>query len=439
VDAIALVVGTVVGAGIFRTPGAVAANAPSPGAMLGVWCLGGLVTLAGALCYAELGSAFPHPGGEYHYLTRAYGRRVGFLFAWARLTVIQTGSIALLAYVFGDYASRLWSLGPGSSSIYAALAVGVLTAFNLLGLRQGARAQNILTSVEVLGLLLIALAGWVGPTASPSAPPPELGGGSAWGMMLILVLLTFGGWNEVGYVSAELIDVRRNLVRVLVVSVALITALYLVVNLAMLKVLGLGGMAGSEAVAADLLKPVLGEPGARLLSVLVAISALTSANATILFGARSTSALGRDVQGFRALGRWSGERSTPAVALIVQGVIALVLVSLGFATRHGFQTMVEYTAPTFWVFFLLSGLSVFVLRRREPGALRPFRVPLYPFTPILFCASCAFLLYSSVAYTGIGAVVGLCVLAIGAGVRWALERSEARRAIRFPHSSRSTP
>jgi APA family basic amino acid/polyamine antiporter len=430
-DAVAITVGIVVGAGIFRTPSLVAANADSESTVLLVWLAGGAVSLVGALCYAELATAYPHAGGDYHYITRAYGKPLAFLFAWSRITVIQTGSVALLAFVCGDYASQLLRLGPHSASLYAALVVVALTALNILGVRQGARTQNWLTAVEVLSLILVIVAGLTLATSNVPAvatPPALQGGGAqggALGLALVFVLLTYGGWNEAAYVSAEVSGPRRNVARALLVSVGVITGLYMLANWAYLRGLGLAGVAGSEAVAADLMRRAAGERGAQFVSLLVAVSALTSANATVITGARASYAVGRDFRLFGLLGRWHGHANTPTNALLVQGGIALALVAAGTLARGGFATMVEYTAPVFWFFFLLTGLSLVVLRVREPGVARPFRVPLYPLTPLLFCAACAYMLQSSIAYTGAGALAGVAVLLAGVPVlllarRWQL-------------------
>jgi amino acid transporter len=429
IDTVALTVGVVLGAGIFKAPSLVAAQTGSGTDMLLAWLLGGAASLVGALCYAELASAWPHPGGDYHYLYRALGRGPAFLFAWARLTVIPTGSIALLAFVFGDYASQLLPLGPWSSSVYAAAVVVGLTAVNIAGLKQGTRAQNLLTALEVAGVGAIIVAGLLMAPAPAGAAPVATAApsGTAWGLAMVFVLLTYGGWNEVAYLSAEVRGSRRSLAWALMVSLGVVTALYLLVNWAYLRGLGHAGMAGSEAVAADLMKRALGNGGALAISVLIAISALTSANATVLTGARTHYAFGKDSVLFNGLGRWHARANTPTRALLVQGIITLALVLLGTATRQGFQTMVEYTAPVFWLFFLLTGVALVVLRVREPHAPRPFRVPLYPLTPLLFIGTCAYVLYSSLAYTGLGALAGLAVLGTGA-VLLAVEVVRTRRA-----------
>ncbi len=411
VDAVSLIVGLVIGAGIFKTPALVAANVGSATQVLLVWLLGGVISAIGALCFAELATAYPHPGGNYYYLMRAFGRNIPFLFAWARMMVIQTGSIALLAFVFGDYASQLFSIG--SSSVYAAVAIATLTGLNLLGVQQGKWAQNWLTAAKIIGLGLIVVIGLTWSSAAAPTVPREPASEASLGSAMIFVLLSYGGWNEAAYISAELHDVRRNMTRVLFWSIGIISGIYLLINWAYLQGLGLFGMRESEAVAADLMRQTIGGRGAVFISLIVALSALGAINATIFTGARTNYALGQDFSMFAFLGRWHPRANTPAQALLVQGAISLALVVLGTLTRKGFETMVDYTAPVFWFFFLLSGVSLLVLRRREPDVPRPFRVPLYPLTPLLFCFVCGYLLYSSLAYTGWGALVGVAVVAAG--------------------------
>jgi amino acid transporter len=422
----ALIVGTVIGAGIFRTPSLVAANAGTEQVALLAWLAGGAVSLVGALCYAELATAYPHTGGDYHYIRRAFGRRLAFLFAWARMSVIQTGSIALLAFIAGDYASNFAPLGVHSSAVYAALIVVLVTAVNVVGVRQGKFTQNVLTSAVLLGLLVVVVAGLLlGGRSAPAATAlPSTSGSPAFGLVMVFVLLTYGGWNEAAYVSAEVRNPRRNMARALVWSLLLVTAVYLLVNWAYVQRLGLAGMAQSRAVASDLMQQSIGEVGAAFVSLLIIVSALTSANAAVFTGARSAWALGRDVKPLAALGRWDRAARSPVNALCLQGAVAIALITLGALTRQGFETMVEYTAPVFWLFFLLTGLSLFVLRRRDPATPRPFPVPLYPLTPLVFCATSVYLLYSSLVYTGVGALFGLAVLAAGALVLALVRRND---------------
>jgi len=425
-DVIAIIIGLVIGAGIFRAPSVVAANIPTEGVLLAAWLLGGLVSLAGALCYAELASAYPHAGGEYHFLARAYHRRFAFLFAWARLTVLQTGSIALLAFVLGDYLSALYPLGEYGAALYAGLAVFALTALNLVGLRASTGVHRVTTSVILLGLLFVTVVGLLHTVPPWAVPAPSAPGASmAFGLAMIFVLLTYGGWNEVAYVSAELRDGGRSMARVLVTAIAAITLIYLLVNLAYVNVLGLEGMRGSSVVAADAMRLALGAPGAGVVTLLIVIAVLTSMNVTILTGARTNYALGNDFPLFGFLACWHDGRNAPTRALLVQGAIALLLVLVGALSRSGFETMVEYLSPVFWFFFLLTTVSLFVLRWRDHARPRPFRVPFYPLTPLLFTATCAYMLYSSLAYTGFGALLGVAVLAAGVPLIFFLNRKPA--------------
>ncbi len=410
IEAVAVIVGIVVGVGIFKTPSLVAANVSSGISFLSIWLLGGLISLLGALCYGELATAYPHPGGEYYYLTRSFGREIALLFAWARLSVMQTGSIALLAFVFGDYFSQLVPLGARADSITAALAVITLTGINALGIQPSKWIQNWLTAAKLVGLLFIFWTGLALTNASTAATSNPEG---SYGEAMIFVLLTYGGWSEAAYLSAEIQDVQRNMVRVLVSSIGALALVFLLVNFAYLKGLGLSAIADSEAVAADLMGQALGEVGVQFISLLVAVSALGAMQGTIFTGARTNYALGQDWKLFGWLGHWDERTQTPLNALLIQGAITLALIWLGTLTRSGFATMVEYTAPVFWFFLLLTTLSLFVLRTVEPEVARSFRVPLYPLTPLLFCATCVYMLQASLTYTGIGAMVGVGVLLTG--------------------------
>jgi amino acid transporter len=424
-DAIGIIVGIIIGAGIFKTPALIAANVDGTATLVLAWIAGGLISLIGALCYAELASTYPDAGGDYHFLSRAFGPRLSFLFAWGRLTVIQTGSIALLAFVLGDYASAVFPLGPYSTALYAAVGVAGLTVLHIGGVPRTVLTQNVLTAIEVLGVVLVIGVGLLSPSAPAAASTPT---SAALGLVMVFVLLTYGGWNEASYVSAEVREPGRNMVRALVLSILLVTVLYVLVNVALVRGLGLGGLAASKAPAADLLERLTGRGTAVLVSVMVVVSTLTSINATIFTGARSAYAVGRDFGPFRFIGRWHAARQAPVNALVAQAVIALLLIGVGALTRRGFETMVEYTAPVFWTFILLTGLALFVLRRQEPDRLRPFRVPFYPATPIVFVATCAYLLYSSLAYTGFGALLGVAVVAAGAVVLLVTAASNTRRS-----------
>ncbi|HVF62844.1 MAG TPA: amino acid permease [Casimicrobiaceae bacterium] len=416
-QAVAIIVGIVIGAGIFGTPSLVAGIAGDAGWVVVAWVLGAVISLAGALCYAELATTYPHAGGDYHFLTRAFGRPVSFLYAWARAMVINTGAIAILAFLFGDYVSRIAPLGAASSAIWAAAIIVVLTAVNIVGLQASARTQIVLTVIEVVGLVAVAIAGFV---ATPeAASPPAFSSTPAFGTLafaMIFVLFTYGGWNEAAYISAELKGGRRAIVPVLITSLAILAVIYVVANIAMLNGLGLKGLAGSKAAGADVMARAFGPLGAQILSLIVAIAALTSINATMIVGARTNYAMGRDWPALRFMGGWSAAKGTPVAALIVQAVIALALVVFGSFQNNGFKTMVEFTAPVFWTFLFLVGIALFRLRAKDAAIERPFRVPLYPITPVVFCAACAWLAYSSITYAASRSAVHIALIVMAVGV-----------------------
>jgi basic amino acid/polyamine antiporter, APA family len=260
---------------------------------------------------------------------------------------------------------------------------------------------------------------------APPLPPPGIGsppGGASFGLAMVFVLLTFGGWNEAAYISAELHEGERNMIRVLLWGLGAITVLYLFAGVAYINGLGLSLMSSSDVVAADLMRRSFGDGGAKIVSILIAVAALGAINATIFTGARTNYAVGRDFDLFAFLGRWREKTNVPANALLLQGAIASGLVLLGTVTRKGFETMVEFTAPVFWLFLLLTGISLFALRKQDAGVSRPFKVPLYPLVPLLFCISCGYMLRASLLYTGVGATVGLALFFTGAlflaAARW---------------------
>jgi basic amino acid/polyamine antiporter, APA family len=408
-----LAVGMVVGAGIFKSPALVADAAGAPVWLFAAWALAGVITLIGALCYAELATAFPHPGGDYHFLGRAFGRPWAFLFAWGRFAVINTGSIALLGIVLGDYLNSAVALGPHGSGIYAAIAVGALTLFNLKGAGPGNDAADYgLTALEVIGLLAMVAAAVA--LIVQGQPPVEnfFNAGAdptvaSFGIALVYALLAFGGWSEVATLSAEVKDPRRGMVRALVLSVGLITALYLAVNWAFWYGLGIAGLGASQTPAVDLIAKAFGGAAGVITALAIAFAVITSINATIVVGARTTYAWAQDWRALQVFGGWDERRQIPVAATWAQGAIALVLIVLASA-YEGFKTLVDYTAPVYWLFLTLSGLAVIVLRYREPDAPRPYRVPFYPVLPIIFVLTSAAMLASSLSYvTGDGGSAGL--------------------------------
>ncbi|HXW64787.1 MAG TPA: APC family permease [Burkholderiaceae bacterium] len=416
--AMAVCVGMVIGAGIFRTAPNVAQSLMHAVPLFSAWTLGGVLSLLGALCFAEMAAAFPHAGGDYTFLSRAYGRRLALFFAWSRFSVIHTGSMALLAFVCGDYLAQLVNFGVWSSPIFGVVTILVLIAVNLRGIRLGLGTQVGFMALVLFGLACVVVgAVWV---ASHGAAPLTSASASAavddhtsFGTAMVFVLLAYGGWSDAATLSAEMRDERRGIVIALVGGMSIVAALYLAVNWGYLRVLGFDGLAQSQAPAADVMRLAFGRPGEVLIVFTVTTAAVSIMNALLIVGARTTFAAARDLSGLGHLDSWDVARGTPTYAMLAMGAVAIVLIGFGTLTRGGFSTMVDYLAPVYWFFLSLSALAVIVLRVRYPDVPRPFRVPGYPLTPILFFLSCLYTLYASLHYVQIGALVGVAVLALG--------------------------
>lgn len=428
-DSMCIIVGIIIGAGIYQMAPDIAKGAGSWWGVLALWIVGGLLSLCGALCYAELATAYPKEGGDYVYLSRAYGKWAGFLFGWAQLTVVRPGDIAVMAFAFAMYARAIYDPLAGypaySQRLYAATATVMLTVINILGVRESKWTQNLLTVVKALGLLAIV---GVAVFAPRNAVTKETFDALPVSLALIFVLFTYGGWNEMAYVAAEVKNPRRNIVRALVLGTGAVIVLYLLVNGAFLYTLGYAGLATSEAVASDAISTAFPMIGGRLISALVCISALGAVNGLIFTGARISYAMGADHITFRILGKWHERTGTPAWALLVQGIIAVSLIMV----FGSFVDTILYTAAAVYAFYLGTSLAVIVLRIKEPHVERPYRVLGYPVTTLIFCVVCALLIYSCVSYAlatrRASLIVLLSVLVAGIIVYWLTDvRSSARR------------
>jgi APA family basic amino acid/polyamine antiporter len=426
-DSTCIIVGIIIGAGIYETAPTVAQCLGSGAGVILAWLAGGFLALTGALCYAELATAYPREGGDYIYLTRAYGRWSGYMFGWSQLAIVRPGDIALMAFIFGRYAQTLYAPCANSGRFYAAGAIVVLTVINILGVNAGKFTQNLLTIAKIVGLVAISLAGLTAPAPAPLSPVPGTFSWEGLQLAFILVLFTFGGWNEMAYVAAEIKRPQQNIVRGLVIGTVAVTALYLLINSAFLSALGLAGLSNAQAVAVEMVGRVFPQAAGRVIAVLICISALGAVNGLVFTGARISYALGADHKSFRPLGRWSGRFGTPVWALVVQGVLSLVIV----CAAGSFIATILYTAPVVWLFFLATGLSVFVLRRKEPLIPRPYKVSAYPLVPLVFAACCIFMLYSSASYALAKKPVGLlflgAILLVGAIVYRLSDRRESGR------------
>jgi amino acid transporter len=440
-DTVSIIVGIVVGTAIFKSPTLVFQNAGGPATALVLWLVGGALAWCGAVCYAELATTYPRDGGDYEYLNRAFGPWCGFLFAWAQLTTVVSGNIAIMAYAFADYAVRLDErLQPN----FIWLVIGpvlVLSTLNAIGLVAGKLAQNVLTAAKVIGLAALVLAGlWAGVAKRQSnAALPEMpddASTASIGLALVFVLYAYGGWNHAAFVAAEVRDQRRNLPRALVLGIVAITLVYLAVNAAYLWALGFDGARASATPAADVVDQAIGAWGSRAISLLVMLSALGAINGMILTGTRVYATWGDDYPALAWLAAWSRQSAAPLAAIAVQAAIAVCLIVLvGTASGRGafdaalhtvglqelpweqyfggFETLVAGSTPVYWALSLLTGLAVFILRRNKPPDSRPFKMPLYPLPALAFCGTCAYMLYASAAYAKWLVLVGVVPLALG--------------------------
>lgn len=439
-DAISLIIGIVVASSIYESPPLIFSGVAGPWWGLGVWLIGGALSLIGALVFAELATTYPRLGGEYNYLTRAYGPACGFLFGWAQLIVIQTGNIAALSYVFAGYAKTACGLSDLWTPWLAASAVAALTALQLAGLRTSAWTQNVLTILKLLGLTGLILAGLSVGQATLRTDAAPSGGG--WPLSLILVMYAYGGWNDAAFVAAEVRNVRRNIPLALLSGLGAITVLYLLINLAYLRALGFEGLRSAHQPAAATLTFAVGPWGGTAISWLVVISTLGGVNGLIFSASRVHATVGSDHRVFAWLGRFSRGES-PIASLVLQAAVSVaIILSVGTQTGRDFvdaivqqigfnripwsqyptpfDTLLAGFSPVFWLFFLLTGLAYFVLRVRVRDRYRerPFRAPLFPLLPLVFVGLCGWMLYSSAKYGWPLLPVMAVALALGLPVYW---------------------
>jgi len=427
-DATMVNVGVIIGSAVFLTASDVARALPHPLLQLGTWVVAALFSLAGALTIAELGASFPQAGGLCVYLREAFGPLWGFLYGWALLVVIQTASIAAVAVAFASYWGHFLPLSPHGAELVAVAAIAALTGVNVLGVREGIWTQNVVTFAKlavISGLVVLAFAGGAGsPSNLVSSMHPI--GVAGLGTALIGPLFAFDGWITTSYIGGEVKQPGRNLPLAALLSIAIVTVLYLALNAAYLFVLGSDRVAASALVTADTARALLGPRGADLAAAMVVIATLGGINGNILGGARVLYAMADAGLFFRAAGRVHPRFGTPAAALIVQG-----LVSLAFVFTGGFNQLLTNVLFASWLFYALGGLAVFVLRRRR-DLERPYRVWGYPLVPAAFVAFAAFLLAATVGSAPGDAALGFGLLLTGLPA-YLFFRNRARSAAPATH------
>jgi basic amino acid/polyamine antiporter, APA family len=431
-DVTLIVMGGIIGSGIFVNPSIVAARTGSAAGTLGAWLAGGAIALAGAFVYAELGARRPLAGGQYAYLREAFHPALAFVYAWSLLLLIQTGGMAASAMTFARYARELGHV-PLPDGVLAALVLGVLTLINAFGVRAGAGTQNVLMVLKLAAILAVVVAGFavaaavggvtvpaaIGAEGTPRADAPN------FGAAMVPVLFAYGGWQTAAFIGGEVKDPSRTLPRGMVLGVVGVVLLYTAVNAACLRVLGPAGLAATPAPAATVMRAAFGEAGARWLALGVAASTLGFLSQSMLTAPRVYYAMAADGLFFKAIAHVNARTHVPVMAVALQGAAAVAIALTG-----NYGRILDTVVSADWIFFGLSAACVFRLRTSDAGAGRAAgaRIPGHPFTTLAFIAASAWIVVQALAHDPRNGVIGIGLLLAGWPVFWVWRRAGRRSA-----------
>ncbi|HEX9945026.1 MAG TPA: amino acid permease [Thermoanaerobaculia bacterium] len=385
-DATMIVVSGIIGSGIFINPYVVAQKVGTPFLILAVWIAGGAIALFGAFVFAELSTVMPRVGGQYAFFREAFHPMVAFLYGWGLLLIVQSGATAAVAVAFAEYVARLVALPAGTGRWLAAAILLALAAFHALGIKPGAVLINLITFTKTLALAALIVGAFVltgrsGLTFEPLAPP-DLGGLpllSAFFAGLVPAMFAYGGWQNLNYVSEEVKEPERNLPRAILIGVFCVIAVYVSANVAYVHVLGAPALAATKTPAADVAARLVGETGAKVISLLIVVSTFGFMNLALLSAPRVYYAMAADGLFFRSLARLSPRFHAPTAAILLQGALAAA-----YALTNTYDRLLSYAVFADWIFFALAGAALLVFRRMMPSAPRPFPTPGYPLVPVLF-------------------------------------------------------
>ncbi len=425
-DAIGVVIGIMIGSGIFLVPNVVAQNLPSATAILAVWTAAGCLSILGALAYAELGAMMPATGGQYVYLREAYGPMWAFLCGWAFLIVVQSGSMATLAAAFSIYLGHFVTLETWQARLAGVLLIAVLTAINYRGVVGGARVQNLFMFLKVGGLLILIAAAFLAPSPGAASPPPEVDW-SHFGVAMIACLWTYKGWQTLSFVVGEVENPERNVPLALTLGVGAVMAIYLLANIAYLYAMPVGEIAGTPRVGAAVAERSMGSYGASFISLAILISITGATNGGVMANPRLYFAQASDGLLFAALAKVHPRFRTPHVALLASGAWSSILVLSG-----SYQKLFSYVIFTAWIFYGMTVAGVIVLRRRRPSAPRPYRMWGYPWTAAIFIAVSAWFVVNTMVTTPGPSVAGLLLVTAGLPAYGFWNRRRARRPLGRP-------
>ena len=415
-DLILIVIGTVIGSGIFRVPSAVLQQTGgSVGLALLVWFGAGVLSLLGALTYAEMGAAKPDAGGLYVYIRDALGPLPAFLYGWTMFFVIASGSCATLAVAFKDYLGAFVALPPFAGKLVAMAMIAAVMLINVRGVRQGANVQGVSTAIKVIAIVVMSVFllafGRGGLTATPLWPPAWTGSVFAGvGLAMISVLWAYEGWQYVTFSAGETKDPQRIFPRGLVLGTALIIGIYVIANVAYVAALGAGSVMQSQRVAADAVTALFGSTAGKLIAAVILVSMFSAANGLTLTAPRLYYSMSRDGVFFSKLAEVNPRFGTPAVAIVASSVWAMVLVAL---PGSSFEQLLTYVVFVGWIFYALGAVAIFFYRRRQPNMARPFVTPGYPLTPILFVLSAAAIVLNTVITQPKNVLFAIVLMALG--------------------------
>ncbi len=422
-DSMAIITAIVVGVGIFRVPAEIAGLLPSPFFMLLAWLLGGIISMFGALCYAELSASFPESGGNYVYFRKSYGEGCAFLFGWSEFLVIRTGSIAAVAFIASEYLCSLLALDAIFIKPAAIFIIALLSVINILGLGPGKKIHNLFTASTILALVGIIVSGLFAQKGSiEHFQAVSLGLDrhtfSLLALALIPVLWTYGGWHENTFVARETKDAGKTLPRALIGGVALVTFLYLAVNAFYIYLIPTEEIAGLALIGSEVFYLLHGSRGKAIFETVVVMASLGSINAMLITGSRITHAMAKDNNAIKGLEKVDGRSGSPRRAIIVNSVWASVLIVLGT-----FSELLFFTGILAWLFFGLAGLSLFILRKKYPHRKRPYKVWGFPIIPTVFIAICGVLFLNTLINNPVPSLFGIGILLSGIPVYLLLKRS----------------
>lgn len=424
-DATMIVMGGIIGGGIFVNPAEVARRVTSPGMSMLAWSIGGLIALIGAFVYAELAVRRPQVGGQYAYLRDAYHPIVAFLYGWTLLLVVQTGGMAAAAMIFGRYTRELTGIG-APESVIAVATLMILTVINCVGVRAGSNVQSFFMVVKLMVIATVVVAGLLLMKTTTPVLATSLSERSEFGIMtaLVPILFTYGGWQTASFVSGEMRNPTRDLPRGLIAGVIGVVAVYLLVNTSFLSALGFAGLSASEAPASDVMRTMFGSNGGRFIAAGVAISTVGFLSQSMLTAPRVYYAMAKDGVFFRKIGELGSSSRVPVAAILLQGVCASIIAIVG-----NFGQVLNYVVSIDVLFFGLTGAALLVYRRRSTETPPSIRVPFHPISTILFVAACWAIAITTVVSAPKDAGGGVVILALGVPVYlWWAKNKRAPRA-----------